>query len=217
MLKKILKSNLVTKLLVFLIVQYITLVHKTCRVKINYLGKAKEIVESRKPAIFCCWHSRFMMFFPLPQLHNSQAVTSAHKDGNYLSEILEWYNHTPIRGSSRKKATQAVREILNIDRDKLRLVITPDGPLGPPFKVKGSADQFAKKFNVPVIPMSYSASKAIVLKTWDRFIIPIPFISKIILEFGNPITSKTLSNAKIEQVMIEQTQRLDNQLNLVIN
>jgi lysophospholipid acyltransferase (LPLAT)-like uncharacterized protein len=146
-----------------------------------------------------------------------QAVTSAHKDGNYMQMILEHYGHSAIRGSSRRKATQAMRDILRIKPKEIRLVITPDGPLGPKFKVKGGLVRLAHKFKVPVVPMCYSATRAIVLKTWDRFLVPIPFVSKILIEFGDPVGYKSIgSEADLEVILLAQTKLLDKKCNLKV-
>jgi lysophospholipid acyltransferase (LPLAT)-like uncharacterized protein len=139
-----------------------------------------------------------------------QAITSAHKDGNFLENILTFFNHTPIRGSSRKKAFNAAKSVLNIDPQKIRLVITPDGPLGPRYKVKGLIVRMAKRLEVPLVPLSFSASNAIVLKTWDRFIIPIPFISKLVFNFHDPIyADQELSEDILSSIMYNQMLELD--------
>jgi lysophospholipid acyltransferase (LPLAT)-like uncharacterized protein len=203
---------MVTALLIF----YMELVIRSCKSELRIIGKSKALIRKTSPAIFTCWHGRFMMFLPLRKIGNFQAVVSAHKDGEYLANILMNYNYMPVRGSSRKKGTEALREIFKIPAKELRLVITPDGPLGPRFKVKGGVIKLARKLKVPVIPISYSASKAIIMKTWDRFIIPIPFISRLLFEVGAPIDYKDLSMKNLEQIMNEQFISLDKKLELKI-
>lgn len=168
--------------------------------------------------ILPCWHSRFMMFLPIKEFGSFHAVTSAHNDGNYLQMALDHYGHKAIRGSSRRKATDAVRGILSIGRDKTRLVITPDGPLGPRFKIKGSVFKIAQKMDLPLLPFTYSATHAIVLKTWDRFIIPIPFISKIVMVWGPEIKPSSIKSVEeLEEVMLSETKAVDKMCNLKVD
>lgn len=214
--KKILKSKFVTYLIFGIIVLYMFLISRFCRKQIVYHGNAEEIMFGREPTIVACWHSRFMPMVGLTKYGSFKAVTSAHKDGNYMQMILEHYGHSAIRGSSRKQATSAMRDILRIKREDMRLVITPDGPLGPRFKVKGGLVKVANRYKVPILPMSYSATHAIVLNTWDRFIVPIPFLSKLVIEFGMPIDGGQISDEGLEKVLVEQIKRLDKKCKLKV-
>jgi len=44
----------------------------------------------------------------------------------------------------------------------------------------------AKKTGKPVIPMMYGARRAFALKSWDRYILPVPF-TDIVVMHGNPV------------------------------
>lgn len=216
MLKKILKSKAVTYLIFGIIVFYMFLITKFCRKQIIFHGNAKEIMSGKTPTMVACWHSRFMPMVGLTCYGGFQAVTSAHKDGNYMQMILEHYGHSAIRGSSRKQATSAMRDILRIKPEDMRLVITPDGPLGPRFKVKGGLVKVASRYKVPIIPMCYSATYAIMLNTWDRFIVPIPFLSKLIIEFGSPVNGQQTSDEELEAILVKQMKSLDRKCKLKV-
>lgn len=210
MLKKFIKSKFVCSAISGAVVFYLWLINKTCRTEIRIHKDAKSIVQSDAPAVFPCWHSRFAAFLPIKQYGSFHAVTSAHADGNILQNILLAFDHKPIRGSSRKKAFNAMKELIALSPDSMRLVVTPDGPLGPRYKIKGSALRLCLKRGVPVIPMCYSASRAIVLNTWDRFILPIPFISKLYLDFAKPFYSDAADyKSELELIMYKQMIKLD--------
>ncbi len=111
-----------------------------------------------------------------------------------------------------------MRNILKQINDGKSLAITPDGPKGPRFKIKGSVVQIGKKYGLPIIPAAYSASKAIVFKSWDRFILPIPFFSKIEINIGAPFYPKGLDNdVSLESIMLKQVKAIDDSLNLKID
>lgn len=218
MLKKILKSKFVSRIISGFIIGYLWLINKTCKIEAYIPKESAEILHSGSPAVFPCWHSRFAAFLPVKQYGSFHAITSAHTDGNILQSILLAFDHKPIRGSSRKKAFNAMKELIAISPKSMRLVVTPDGPLGPRYKIKGSALTLCLKRGVPIIPMCYSASHAIVFKTWDRFILPIPFISQIYVEFAKPFTSDAKDyKAELEKIMYKQMQKLDKKASLKVN
>ena len=65
--------------------------------------------------------------------------------------------------------------------------ITPDGPRGPARKLQEGVITLGQLSQYPILPVSFSASRAIRLKSWDRFMIPIPF-SRAAFVYGEPIT-----------------------------
>ena len=54
---------------------------------------------------------------------------------------------------------------------------------------------YAQFTGARIIPMTYSATRKITLKSWDRFIIPLPF-SQIYLAFGDPFVVPSDSSAR---------------------
>lgn len=218
MFKSIIKSWPVLKLINILIIFYITLIKFFCIKNITFNGNSEHIIFSKQPVIILCWHSRFLSLFTFDQskVGTFSAVTSSHKDGNFIESIMNFYGHNTIRGSSRKNALNALKSILNLK--KIRLVITPDGPLGPRYKIKGSVIKVAQKFNIPIISVTYSATNSIIFKTWDRFILPIPIISKIKVVFSNNIDPSELnSHIDLEMIMVDQMIEADKACNLKVD
>lgn len=64
--------------------------------------------------------------------------------------------------------------------------IMVDGPKGPPRALKMGAIKIAEDTGKPIIPMMYGAEHRIVLKSWDRYFLPVPF-TRIVVYHGNPI------------------------------
>ncbi len=206
-LKKLKRSKLITRLSNYLIRFYIAIIFCTCKFIKKEDSNFKSIIES-KQCIFAIWHSRILIF-PALDLPKVTAVVSAHGDGGFIADILKIYGHKTARGSSRKDGLRAMRELLKaLKEEKRSICITPDGPKGPRYRINGSISGIAAKFNLPIIPMCFSANHAIVLSSWDRFVIPLPF-SKIYLEIGAPIyfdseqkdTDEILANIMFEQMV----------------
>ena len=85
----------------------------------------------------------------------------------------------------------------NLLHQKKYIGITPDGPRGPKEKVSEGIIKIAKKSKIPIIPIGFWSSKNFQLKSWDSFLITLPF-SKCAFVWGKPIKiSKDLSDKDI--------------------
>lgn len=134
-------------------------------------------------AIYVVWHNRLALC--LEAYHGYirrrtpkkglAAMVSASKDGGFLTHILECYGVQPVRGSSSRRGPQALLELSSWAERGYDLAITPDGPRGPRYVVQEGVMSLAQITGLPIIPVSYSLSWRIQLKSWDGFLIPLPF------------------------------------------
>lgn len=220
--KKVLKIKMVAKLLVWIIRTYTNLLFRVCKVHVHVDKQAQDYLNGNQVWIFSAWHSRIFIFPEfLYKGVNFSAVISSHGDGEVLSHLMASYGFKTIRGSSRHNSFSAMSGMIRAIKAGHNIAITPDGPIGPRFKIKGNIVEFANRFSIPIIPFSYSASHAKVLKTWDRFIIPIPFLSEIYIEIGKPISPSVKKNEnsqkELEEIMMAQVQQLDSKAQLKID
>ena len=91
-----------------------------------------------------------------------------------------------IWGSSNKNPTNSLKKIFAKLKEKECLAITPDGPRGPVFEINSNIVKIASKFKLNIIPVTFGASKKKIFKSWDKFMLPLPF-SRISLIYGNPV------------------------------
>jgi hypothetical protein len=66
------------------------------------------------------------------------------------------------------------------------IAITPDGPDGPAMTASVGIIQMARIAGAPIFPITYATSRRFILKSWDRFHLPLPFGHGIFL-IGEPI------------------------------
>ena len=71
-------------------------------------------------------------------------------------------------------------------------------PRGPKYRVKPGIVFAARESAAPIVPFSWSASKAWRLNSWDQMLIPKPF-STIKVVFGSPIVFEKNSAQTIEE------------------
>jgi lysophospholipid acyltransferase (LPLAT)-like uncharacterized protein len=81
---------------------------------------------------------------------------------------------------------RAVKDIIKSLKSGDNVVITPDGPRGPRYEMKGNLIEIAKKCNSQIIPFTAKCSKYKKLNSWDQLIFPLPF-GRIEVIFGEPI------------------------------
>lgn len=78
-----------------------------------------------------------------------------------------------------------------------------DGPRGPRGVVKAGIIRMSQLSGVPIVPVYASVSRAWVLKSWDRFLIPKPF-STVTVRFDKPIpVPAELDEAAFESIRLE--------------
>lgn len=164
------------------------------------------------PVLWAFWHNRL---FVVPYLFEhfttnrpGAALTSASKDGELLAAILTRFGVRPIRGSSSRRGAVAWREMRRAVDGGSDVAITPDGPRGPRYRVNPGLVLLAQKTHVPVMPVRVVYSRSLRLKSWDRFMIPLPF-ARVDVIFDTPIDFGAVKdNAGFEAERIRLESRL---------
>lgn len=112
-------------------------------------------------------------------------MVSKSFDGEWISRVVRRFGYRVFRGSASRDGAPALLEMLR-NTDPGDLALTVDGPRGPAEAAKPGVFSLASKSGLPVVPISYRASSAWRLKTWDRFMVPKPF-STVTVVYGRHI------------------------------
>jgi lysophospholipid acyltransferase (LPLAT)-like uncharacterized protein len=163
---------------------------------------------ARGERVICAfWHGRLLM---MPFAYPGQRVViliSQHRDGEYISRIARAFGFQVIRGSATRGGVGALRQIIRALKEGLNLVITPDGPKGPRAKVKSGVIEIARLTGAPIVPVSFSAVRRRFLKSWDAFLLPLPF-SRAVYIWGEPIYVEPMATkeevAKYQDILAER-------------
>jgi len=163
------------------------------------------------PLVYIFWHRHIL--FVMHQFRNigARPLISLSSDGELVAAVAGEFGMSPIRGSSSKGGARAFLHMARcVQQERAEVLITADGPKGPAGKVKEGAVQLAAKTGACVIPVSWSASRVKVLeKSWDRFMIPLPF-GRIRFAYGEPLrVGPELSPAGLQQAMNMMAEKLD--------
>jgi lysophospholipid acyltransferase (LPLAT)-like uncharacterized protein len=113
-------------------------------------------------------------------------LTSPSVSGEVPAAIIRRWGAGVLRGSSKRSAGQALKDMFDVlVGQKTSLVITPDGPKGPLHEFKPGTIMLARMAKVPIILVAYAAKPCIRWKSWDRFIVPLPF-SRVVIAVDEP-------------------------------
>lgn len=144
------------------------------------------------PAIFAFWHERLPLMpalwtlalhtrarerAPRGRMH---VLVSRHQDGRLIGRMMQGFGLDLVHGSSAKGAAQkggaaGLRALLGVLAEGGQVVITPDGPRGPPHRVAPGVAQLAALSGAPIIPCAAQTTRRRVLPTWDRMLLPLPW------------------------------------------
>jgi len=180
--------------LALLVYGFIRFVSWTLRWELNNQSGLLRKGEEPEPVIFCIWHNRlalslvlYLKFAKKPQpSRRMAAIVSASEDGAGMARILELFHVQPVRGSTNRRGTQALRELTIWAARGFDLSITPDGPRGPCYVIQPGVIMLAKLTGMPIMPVTYYLSWKIRPRSWDRFQIPLPF-ARCRVELGVPL------------------------------
>jgi hypothetical protein len=138
-------------------------------------------------------------------------LISPSEDGDLLARLARLMGYSVIRGSTYKKAVPAARSLIKVLRKNNKIIIIADGSRGPRCVAQSGSVQLAGITGAPIFPMTFGARNKVVLNSWDRFVIPLPF-TRCTLNFSSPIS---LARRADEQSIEEKRLQLENTLNLI--
>ena len=184
--KKILKNILIQNLLGFLVAIYIFLVKITSTIQYENQHIPKKYWKNNKSFILAFWHSQLMMIsFSWKSKKKINILASKHSDGRFGAIVGKYFNLNNIPASI-KGNDFALRPIFQKLKTNEYVGITPDGPRGPKEIVSEGIIKIAQATNTPIIPFGFWSSNNIQLKSWDNFLITLPF-SKCCFVWQDPI------------------------------
>jgi lysophospholipid acyltransferase (LPLAT)-like uncharacterized protein len=173
-------------LLIVLLIKFLSL---TLRIREHNPENVRQIWGEKRSVIVAFWHGRLLMVPMLFKRYKERQVyglTSHHSDGEIISRSTELLGYETIRGSTNKGGFSALRRMIRVLKDGSDLALAPDGPNGPRHKVQRGIIDLSKLSGVPILPMAFSSSKRKVFKSWDAFLLPLPF-SRGVFVWGEPL------------------------------
>lgn len=191
------------------------IVFRTCRLFLVGEEYVKEALEYDGPFILTSWHGMTMMVaaFARRDLDTSNFVGIAPDDHN--GRTLEVFGRRlgievfimNIYDDSTFGIGRRLIDLMRNIRSGKNLIIHPDGPFGPAYKIKPGITYIAKKTKAMILPLGCYCRHAYHLPRWDRYTLPLPF-SKIHIQFGKPFQIQR-DQSDLPEVNLELTNSLN--------
>ena len=156
-------------------------------------GRSRKDVHARRAArgggpgtVYLVWHSRILIGAPTFSGIGLHVLISLHGDGEYIARTVDRMGFVTIRGSTTRGGARALREVVDVLRSGGDVIVTPDGPRGPRFRVQQGCVAAAALAGAPIVPVAFEIARAKRLRSWDRFVVPGLF-TRVLVAFGEPI------------------------------
>ncbi len=166
--------------------------------------------QEKKQVVFSFWHHSILFFsgFLYREYHlkatRLSILISQSKDGEFIARTVERWGGVPVRGSSTRGGSGALKKLVRLLRDNpYSVVTTPDGPKGPPLQFQDGTVFLARVAKLPIVTMSMYAENPIVFNSWDNFQVPKPF-STVRVRLGKPFYIDQNSDMASDVLFLEK-------------
>lgn len=204
MFKRVFKFAVVRRTACWLISLYIRLVKLTSKWDVRGGHIPEKFWNEGRPFILALWHGRLMMMpYSWRRGVPIDFLISFHRDGDLVSRTIAHFDLGTIRGSSKKGGAAALKAMVTALRQGKNIGIAPDGPTGPRMRASEGIISVARLSGAPIIPAACASSRRIVLGSWDRFVIALPF-GRGVFCWGEPITVPRDADDQAVQAAIQK-------------
>lgn len=159
-----------------------------------------------EPFILAFWHRHLLL---MPYAYRGRRISvlvSQSRDGELIARTVARLGIDASRGSSSRGGLAGMRTLLRKAEQGWDLAFTPDGPRGPAGRVQPGVILAAAATGLPIQPVALAASRCRRLRSWDRFVVPLPF-SAVHFVYGEPLT--VARRAELAEPAAELARRLD--------
>lgn len=127
------------------------------------------------PCVVAFWHGDQLALIATHRDRGMTGLVSHSKDGALLAAVLGRLGIPTIRGSTSRGGTEALFAARQVLAAGGRPALAVDGPRGPAGQVQPGAELLAARSRLPVVWGVIDARPAWRARSWDRFVVPLPF------------------------------------------
>lgn len=182
-------------------------------VRVETLGEEfpRALWQQRENVILAFWHDQLLLMAAAYRGPGAKILISASRDGELIARTMRFFGQGAVRGSSTRGGRAAFRALVELAREPVDLVLTPDGPKGPRHRLKDGVVQLARLSGRPVVPMAFVCSRGHRFASWDRFLLPFP-LARGVFTFGAPVRfapgeTPQAFQARLQQAMQDNEDR----------
>jgi lysophospholipid acyltransferase (LPLAT)-like uncharacterized protein len=136
--------------------------------------------------VLAFWHRHMLLMRYAYRGDRMTVLSSPSRDGELMVRTLARLGIHTVRGSSSRGGAAGLRQLIRAARSGSDLGFTPDGPRGPLRSAHPGVVLAAAATGLPIVPAALAATRAKLLATWDRMIVPLP-LSRVDVVYGPPL------------------------------
>jgi len=165
------------------------LLFSTCRVEVigQEIERRHMTENPGRGLLYASWHRGLIFLVYFYRNLKFVVMASASQDGEWAAQATKRHGWIPVRGSSSRRGSTALREMMTYFSKGHRGGLVVDAPQGPPHISKIGIIVLARRTGLPIIPVMWSADRYWQLNSWDRTLIPKPFSRIVFLYDSNLI------------------------------
>jgi lysophospholipid acyltransferase (LPLAT)-like uncharacterized protein len=140
-----------------------------------------------EPFILAFWHRHLLL---MPYAYRGRRISvlvSQSQDGELIARTVARLGIDSTRGSSSRGGVSGMKTLLRKAAEGWDIAFTPDGPRGPLREVQPGVILAAAATGLSIQPVAVAASRKKLLRSWDRFLVPVPF-STVHFVYGEPLS-----------------------------
>ena len=165
----------------------IRLLGPTLRFEVLGWHHAEKVYASKKQCIWAFWHRVIIPIVWWYRNHGVVVMNTTAFDGQWTRKVIEWLGFGTAQGSSSRGGLRGLAVMARRIQEGKDCAFTIDGPRGPRYIAKPGPVMLARKTGAPIMVFHVGVDRGRTFeKTWDHFLLPMPFARAVIL-FAPPI------------------------------
>jgi lysophospholipid acyltransferase (LPLAT)-like uncharacterized protein len=174
------------RVLSFLAAWFIRGLRASVRLRHHGDARLRDWEQRGEHFILAFWHRHLLL---MPYAYRGRKISvlvSQSTDGELIARTVARLGIDSSRGSSSRGGIAGMRSLLRKAAEGWDIAFTPDGPRGPLREVQAGVILAAAATGLPILPVAVAATRAKLLRSWDRFVVPLPF-STVHFVYGEPL------------------------------
>lgn len=147
-------------------------------------------VREPGPYIFACLHRDILPAIIYVKSAKPALMVSDSPDGDILVGTLGDRDYRYVRGATGSGGSRALVGLRRELESGHSVGLAVDGPDGPYGHIQDGVFHLARSTGAVILPLVARLDRPLVLKTWDRTVVPVPFRSAV-MEIGPPLRFDT--------------------------
>jgi lysophospholipid acyltransferase (LPLAT)-like uncharacterized protein len=180
------EGRLKTAVLSLVAAGFIRALRATVRIRYHGAAEIRAAEAAGRHFILAFWHRHLLL---MPYGYRGRRISvlvSQSRDGELIARTVARLGIDSSRGSTTRGGTAGLRALLRKAGEGYDLAFTPDGPKGPASVVQPGVILAAAATGLPIWPVAMAASRSRRLRSWDRFVVPLPG-ARVHFVYGEPL------------------------------